>query len=169
MKLQFSCRSDSVCGEARRLLRERVSGMTVTDRCADLEKANQPFEFHFEVCCEADQQPARLEEVLGIACDVSSRFNVVWAIGHQHESHLGFIREGELEPKLLEGLLTSLHVAHSFGGMIVDDELVESEEELGLETDSGHVFPRAEEANWNELLDAEDEFTPFPQWDEGDC
>lgn len=170
MKLQFSFRSNSVCGGARQELLECLAGEVAIEGCFEVADENDSFEFGVEVCCQTQQRPASLEKVIAAACKISSRFSVVWAVGHQHEFHLGFIRDGEVEPELREGLSTSLHIAHSFGGMIVDDELIELVEDSTLDGgEGGSVFPRAEEANWNELLDTEDDFTPFPKWDDGEC
>lgn len=159
MKLEFCCQSQSpVCENARRALVENVGEMaTITEAEAD---GDSQVSICFDVLCESDEAASLVDRVLDAIGEVSQRHDLDWSIGHQHEPHLGLLHGDQPEPGLRDGILTSLHVARTFGGMIVDDEFVGVGDEIEDE-----VLP-ADEAHWNELLEDADSFTPFPELDE---
>ncbi|MEO1528229.1 MAG: hypothetical protein AAFX06_22635 [Planctomycetota bacterium] len=164
MKLQFTCQSHAcVTEQARQHLFDQVGEWVKEVESAEPGR----LAICFEVCGTADDSMPRVVQILDALGDVSTRFQVTWSVGHQHEAHLGCVREGEWEAGLREDILTSLQVARTFGGMIVDDEFIDPEfNDVGPFDRNRPVSSATDEANWHEVLSAPDDFTPFPEWDD---
>ncbi|KAA5547134.1 hypothetical protein FYK55_01585 [Roseiconus nitratireducens] len=130
------------------------------------------FEVATEEVSEGGEQRQAVDRILQLLCELSERFPLNWVVGHELDSHLGSIIAGTLQPALLEELETSFHVAQLLGGMLADEGWTDREvavDESDCDNQPSESLaddPSIEcEERWNALLDPEETFRRFPEWD----
>ncbi len=108
-----------------------------------------------------DQAIRRVILAVQFFSDCADRYQTAWHVADQHEPDLGKIEPAGLNDRLIEELKTAVSAAHSLSGLIVDDEFIEPESTFAggrTQDDDGSDF-------WNGLIDCEDEFIRFREFD----
>ena len=104
-----------------------------------------------------------LHKVMSVLCELSSRHSLKWSVGHQMEQTIGKIENGQLSSDLCNELEMSLWVAMSLQAIPQSEEDIDSD---AIEDDSlVHQLRDTDENDWASLLDDEDSFQRFPEWE----
>jgi hypothetical protein len=119
-------------------------------------------------CSGSDPASDRLSvepsvQLISILSQLASEYDHDWNVGHQLEPHLGTIAPG-LAVQQLQVLTaevqTSIDVANSLSGLIVDDEFIEPD--LPFSPDDP---PLSDDQAWDDLLESREPFIRFPEFD----
>lgn len=128
---------------------------------------------HFEVLANsqsnllADSEPenrrnnGELERLIRLLGELSTLHQIGWTVGHQMESDLATFLPGDSSSGWLEALRFEVRIAHSLAEMELDSK--PSVQELGS---SNRELETAPDEAWTSLLNLEQSFTRFPEWDE---
>lgn len=91
---------------------------------------------------------------------MAAKYQIRWSVSHEHDASVGWILADESLVSLEQELQTAIQIAHAL------DDMQEGEEWDGGEFVVPATLDGSEpNGDWESLLEAEESFQRFPEWD----